>query len=62
MNDKDPCKSQKIVIPGGAGLVGQNLVTRLIAAGYSNLVVLDKHAHNLGVLEVLHPDVTAVLL
>jgi uncharacterized protein YbjT (DUF2867 family) len=60
VNDTDASKNQKIVIPGGAGLVGQNLVTRLLAAGYSNLVVLDKHAHNLGVLHALHPDVTTV--
>ena len=61
MNDTDASKNQKIVIPGGAGLVGQNLVTRLLAAGYSNLVVLDKHPHNLDVLKALHPNVTAVL-
>jgi nucleoside-diphosphate-sugar epimerase len=60
VNDTDASKNQKIVIPGGAGLVGQNLVTRLLGAGYSNLVVLDKHAHNLGVLQALHPDVTTV--
>lgn len=61
MNDTDASKSQKIVIPGGAGLVGQNLVTRLLVAGYSNLVVLDKHSHNLDVLKALHPSVTTVL-
>ncbi|MDR1827677.1 MAG: NAD-dependent epimerase/dehydratase family protein [Methylobacteriaceae bacterium] len=50
--------SEKIILPGGAGLVGQNLVIRLKAAGYSNLVVIDKRAHNLEVLHRLHPDVT----
>ena len=32
----------RILLPGGAGLVGQNLVARLKARGYSNIVVLDK--------------------
>lgn len=50
----------KIVLPGGAGLVGQNLVARLKARGYLDLVVLDKHAANLDVLRKLHPDITAV--
>jgi len=39
---------QKIILPGGAGLVGQNLVARLKARGYTQLVVLDKHRANLG--------------
>lgn len=50
----------KIVLPGGAGLVGQNLVVRLKQRGYKNLVVLDKSAANLRVLRQLHPDVTTV--
>lgn len=49
----------KIVIPGGAGLVGQNLVVRLRARGYSNIVVLDKHRANLSVLRQVQPDVVA---
>lgn len=51
---------QKIVITGAAGLVGQNLVVELKAQGYRNLVVLDKHVHNLSVLTTLHPEVVAV--
>lgn len=50
-------KNQKIVLPGGAGLVGQNLVARLIAKGYSNLVVIDKHKVNLGILKEMHPEI-----
>ena len=34
----------KIILPGGAGLVGQNLVARLKEKGYSNIIVLDKGA------------------
>ena len=48
--------SGKIVLPGGAGLVGQNLAVRLKARGYHNLVVLDKHAANLEIMRSLHPD------
>lgn len=49
----------KIVLPGGAGLVGQNLIVRLKQRGYTNLVVLDKQMANLGVLRRQHPDVVA---
>lgn len=49
---------KKIVLPGGAGLVGQNLVARLKEKGYSNIVVLDKHRANLEVLKRVQPDVT----
>ena len=49
----------KIVLPGGAGLVGQNLIARLTAKGYSNIVVLDKHRTNLDILKQTHPGVKA---
>ncbi len=51
--------TEKIVIPGGAGLVGQNLVARLRAAGHTNIVVLDKHRANLAVLQKVQPDIVA---
>jgi nucleoside-diphosphate-sugar epimerase len=51
-------KTQKIILPGGAGLVGQNLVHRLKQQGYSNITVLDKHQHNLNILKQCHPDIT----
>jgi nucleoside-diphosphate-sugar epimerase len=50
-------QNQKIVLPGGAGLVGQNLVAQLKRKGYTNLVVLDKHRANLDVLRQFHPDI-----
>lgn len=50
----------RVVIPGGAGLVGQNLVARLKAQGYNNLIVLDKFRANLEILRNTHPDVTAI--
>ena len=48
---------QTIILPGGAGLVGQNLVARLKARGYTDIVVLDKHTANLAVLSHMHPDI-----
>ena len=49
---------RKIILPGGAGLVGQNLVARLNTKGYSKIVVLDKHRANLEVLKRVQPDIT----
>jgi nucleoside-diphosphate-sugar epimerase len=50
-------KHHKIVLPGGAGLVGQNLVARLRDRGYTNIVVIDKHQPNMDVLKQVQPDV-----
>ena len=52
--------NKKIVLPGGAGLVGQNLVAFLKKRGYSNIVVLDKHSTNIAILRRMHPDITVV--
>jgi len=49
----------KIILPGGAGLVGQNLVARLVARGHTDLVVLDKHRSNLAILQKLQPGIVA---
>ena len=51
-------KNLKIVLPGGAGLVGQNLVARLKARGYQHIVVLDKHKTNIEVLKKVQPTIT----
>ena len=53
-------KNDKIVLTGAAGLVGQNLVVELKAQGYTRLVAIDKHAHNLAILRGLHPDVETI--
>lgn len=50
--------NQKIILAGGAGLVGQNLIVRLKQKGYSNMIVLDKHQANLKTLQELHPELT----
>lgn len=48
---------QKIVITGGAGLVGQNLLIHLLERGCTKISVLDKSAHNLAIAQQLHPQV-----
>lgn len=54
-------KNSKIILTGAAGLVGQNLVVELKAQGYRNLVAIDKHQYNLGILKELHPEVDVML-
>jgi nucleoside-diphosphate-sugar epimerase len=54
-------KQSKIVITGAAGLVGQNLLVELKQQGYENLVAIDKHEYNLGILRQLHPHVTTIV-
>lgn len=49
--------NRKIILPGGAGLVGQNLAARLLAKGYKNIVVLDKHIANLAILKKTQPKI-----
>ena len=51
--------NKKIILPGGAGLVGQNLVARLKAAGYKDIIVIDKHKSNLKVLQEVQPGIVA---
>ena len=53
-------RSDRIVLTGAAGLVGQNLVVELRAQGYTQLVAIDKHARNLAVLRELNPGVEAI--
>lgn len=53
-------KNAKLVLTGAAGLVGQNLIVELKAQGYTNLVAIDKHDYNLGILRRLHSDVQTI--
>lgn len=50
----------KIVVTGAAGLVGQNLISRLRSRGYNDIVGIDKHPANTAKLRELHPDVTVI--
>ena len=45
---------------GAAGLVGQNLIPRLKAHGYTDIVAIDKHHRNAAILARLHPDVRVI--
>ncbi len=56
----DITTDSKIVIPGAAGLVGQNLIVFLKKAGYTNLVAIDKHKSNTLMLAQLHPDIDVI--
>ncbi len=51
---------RKIVLTGGAGLVGQNLILTLKQKGYERIVSIDKSAANNAVIRKLHPDVTVI--
>ncbi|MCZ6829959.1 MAG: NAD(P)-dependent oxidoreductase [Gammaproteobacteria bacterium] len=53
-------RDTRIVITGGAGLIGQNLVVGLLEKGYRRLTVIDKSHNNLATLSALHPTVQAV--
>jgi nucleoside-diphosphate-sugar epimerase len=53
----DSLAKARIVITGGAGLVGQNLLVRLLARGCDNIQVLDKSTHNLAIAAGLHKGV-----
>ena len=50
----------KIIIPGAAGLVGQNLIIALKDKGYNNIVAIDKHSENTEILRKLHPDINVI--
>lgn len=52
--------NSKIVIPGAAGLVGQNLIIQLKNKGFKNIVAIDKHHQNSKILSQLHPDIMFV--
>jgi nucleoside-diphosphate-sugar epimerase len=52
--------NRKIVITGAAGLVGQNLVPRLMRKNLGELVAIDKHPTNTATLKRLHPDLRVI--
>lgn len=52
---------RKVVITGGAGLVGQNLVSRLKDKGFQQIVAIDKSAANAAILREHHPDITVLV-
>ncbi len=52
--------SRKIVITGAAGLIGQNLITRLEQRNFGELVAIDKHPTNTETLRRLHPNLRVI--
>ena len=50
----------RIGITGAAGLVGQNLIPRLKASGFTDIVAVDKHPTNTATLRRLHPDIQVI--
>lgn len=50
----------RIIIPGAAGLVGQNLILRLKERGMDDILAIDKHPDNVPLLRELHPDIEII--
>jgi len=52
--------NSKVILCGGAGLVGMNLAYRLNQKGYTNIWVIDKHKKNLNTLKDIYPKVICI--
>jgi len=52
--------TRKIILTGGAGLVGQNLILTLKQKGYRRIISIDRSAANNAVIRQLHPEVTVI--
>jgi nucleoside-diphosphate-sugar epimerase len=50
----------RVVITGAAGLVGQNLIPRVKALGFTDIVAIDKHPANTRILSKLQPGIRVV--
>ncbi len=55
-----PMASDKIVISGAGGLLGQNLIPCLKLQGCSEIVAIDKNPANTEILRQLHSDITVI--
>ena len=51
---------RRIVVTGAAGLVGQNLVPRLLRSGFGAITGIDKHPTNTPTLAATHPAVHVI--
>jgi nucleoside-diphosphate-sugar epimerase len=50
----------RVVVTGAAGLVGQNLIPRLKARGFAEVIAIDKHPANCAIFRKLHPDLRLI--
>lgn len=53
-------RRSRIVVTGAAGLVGQNLVPRLKAQGFTDIVGIDKHPANNAIFRKLHSEIRLI--
>ena len=51
---------RKITVASGAGLIGQDLIPRLTARGYTCIVATDKHPANTATLARVNPGVEVI--
>jgi nucleoside-diphosphate-sugar epimerase len=51
---------RKVILAGGAGLVGQNLILTLKQKGYERIVSIDRNTANNAIVRKLHPDVAVI--
>lgn len=52
--------TRKVILTGGAGLVGQNLILSLKQRGYERIVSIDRNDSGNAIIRKLHPDVTVI--
>ncbi|HEX5213403.1 MAG TPA: NAD-dependent epimerase/dehydratase family protein [Pseudolabrys sp.] len=52
--------SLRIAVTGAAGLLGQNLIPRLKARGFTDITAIDKHKANTAILRRLNPDIRVI--
>lgn len=52
--------SRKVILTGGAGLVGQNLILSLKQRGYERIISIDRNDAGNAIIRKLHPDVTVI--
>lgn len=52
--------TQRVLIAGAAGLVGQNLIAQLARKGEFELTAIDKHPQNTAILQGLHPRLQVI--
>lgn len=60
-NDRAVPSERRVVVTGAAGLIGQNLIPRLKADGFTNIMAIDKHRANSAILHELHPDIRLIV-